>query len=64
METPKLLTAKGFKLIKKRGVIQKFHVDNWAETPKMFVSRKDRPFVRVSAQQIDVMLQDVMDKTV
>ncbi|MBM3937137.1 MAG: hypothetical protein FJ333_00580 [Sphingomonadales bacterium] len=61
METSKMLTAKGFEL-KKRGVIQKFRVDNWAETPTMFILRKDRPFVRVSAQQIDDMLQEgVMD---
>jgi len=64
METSKMLTTKGFDL-KKRGVIQKFCVDNWAETPIIFVSRKDRPFVRVSMQQIDDMLrEDVMDETV
>jgi len=57
----KSLKAKGFEL-KRRGLVQKFCVDNWAETPIMLVVKKDRPFLKVSEQQISDMLQEyVMD---
>jgi len=57
METSTELTAKCFKL-KRKGVIQKFPVDNWGETPMMFVAKRDSPFVRATAQQINDMLQE------
>jgi len=62
MVTSRELTLKGFKL-KKRGLTNKFHIDNISESPTMFVAVKGGMYVKVSGIQVTEMLQQdvIMD---
>jgi len=56
------LTTKGFDL-KKRGLINKFCIDNISESPTMFVAAKGGMYLKVSDIQVTEMLQQdvIMD---